>query len=103
MDNVFTKLFPSVYELLKKKTGKVKFTDVNSTNEFIEKLEYLKTTAKIPINKRCGRHLLIAHLTRNFSVHQRGLSGNVLWKNLSLIYSSLMKTLIVVYAGYKKQ
>jgi len=108
LDNVLTnlfssKLFPSTYELLKKKTGRDKFTDIHNTDEFIEKLKFLKTTEVIPINKRCGRHLLIAHLTRNYSVHWRGLFGDDLRENLYLIYPSLMRTLIVIYADYKRQ
>ena len=80
LDNVFTKIFHSDYDALKAKTGEKKFTDVHSTDEFIEKLKSLKTTEVIPINKRCGRHLLIAHLTRNYSVHWRGLFGDDLGK-----------------------
>ena len=106
LDVVFRNLFSSPthnYDSLKKMTGIDKFTDANDTKEFLSKLALVESLKQIPTDRRCGRHLLIAHLTRNYASHQKGLTGKNLRENLSKIYSALISTLLVLYAGYKKQ
>lgn len=100
LNEVLTRLFPSLYDDLKKKTGIPKSTDATNSNEFLDKLELIKK-AITPDNERCGSHLLIAHLTRNFTNHQKGLFDEHLYKNTPIIYSSLMGTLFALYAKYK--
>lgn len=85
-------------------TGKdSKCTDANGSDEFLTKLTYLLSAKNIPSDKRFGRHLLIAHLIRNYASHHKGLTGKPLRENLGNIYSALVNTLFVLYAVYKKQ
>ena len=98
--DVLGKLFPSSYDVLKKKTGIQKPTDASNSKEFIDKIKIIQKTVT-PANERCGVHLLIAHLTRNFTSHQKGLSNKQLQENLPVIYTSLLRTLFVLYAKHK--
>jgi hypothetical protein len=100
LDEVLTRLFPSLYNTLKTKTGIRKPTAASNTSEFLEKLKIIQKSISSS-EKRCGRHLLIAHLTRNFANHQKGLTGKNLHNNLSIIYSSLLSTLFVLYSRHK--
>jgi hypothetical protein len=85
-------------------TGKdSKCTDANGSDAFLSKLAFLLSAKHVPADRRFGRHLLIAHLTRNFTSHHKGLTGKVLRENLGHIYSALINTLFVLYAAYKKQ
>lgn len=101
LNDVLTRLFPSLYTDLEKKTGKAQCTSATNPTEFLNKLEAIKKTIS-PANRRCGGHILITHLTRNFASHQKGLSGKQLHENTSIIYSSLIGTLFVLYAKYKE-
>jgi hypothetical protein len=100
LDGVYRKLFGSEYNELKRKSGQIN-ADARSAKEFLNKLEYFQATTNIPINKRCGRHLLITYLIRNYSTHRKGLSGEALRMNIDIIYSSLVNTLLTIYAKYK--
>jgi hypothetical protein len=100
LDKVLTRLFPSLYDALKKKTGIPKPTYATNSNEFLDKLDVIKK-AMTPADERCGGHLIIANLTRNFTSHQKGLSDKYLHENIPIIYSSLIGTLFVLYAKYK--
>ena len=101
LNDVLTSLFPSLYDVLKKKIGIPRPTDAGNTAEFLNKIKVIHKKL-IPANERCGGHLVIAHLTRNFSNHQKGLFGKELQENLPLIYSALIRTLFVLYAQYKR-
>jgi hypothetical protein len=97
--SVLNNLFASDYEKMRRQAGQN--ADARNITEFLEKLKFFQKNKKIPTNRRCGRHLLIAYLTRNLSSHRKGLSGDNLMKNLPTIYSSLVRTLFVIYAKYK--
>lgn len=101
LDGVLTSLFPQDYRSLKKITGKDNVTFSHNTREFIDTLQSLENNSTIPVDRRCGRHLLVTHLVRNYASHLKGLSGNDLRKWLSLIYTSSVRTLFVAYARYK--
>ena len=107
MENILVKLFSEssakYADWRKQVTGKAKFTDVSSSEEFLDKLSLLLSEKHIPCDRRLGRHILVAHLTRNFTSHHRGLTGKMLRENLGYIYSGLINTMFVLYAGYKKQ
>ena len=101
-NDVLTRLFPSTYDRLKKKTGIPKPTESTNTKEFLDNLVVIKKTITPDNGKRCGGHILIAHLTRNFTSHHKGLYDTNLYENTPIIYSSLMGTLFVLYAKYKR-
>jgi len=74
-------------------------TSAKTGDEFSRKLNLLLQSEKIKKNRRCGKHLLIALLTRNFSAHN---GGEILsQKERSGIYLALIRTLFVVYAKHK--
>lgn len=100
VNEVLVKCFPSSYDALKKTTRIQKPTDASNSEEFIDKIKVIQKTVT-PTNGRCGVHLLIAHLTRNFTSHQKGLSNKHLQENLPAIYTSLLRTLFVLYAKHK--
>lgn len=109
LNDVLQKLFPVLYDslkdslkvLLKKQTGiTLKPTDASDKKEFLIKLKIIQEDM-IPADKRCGPHLLIANLTRNYSNHQKGLSGKDLHDFSPIIYSSLVRTLLLLYAKHK--
>ncbi len=91
------------YKSLKNLTGKPDITKANSSDDFLEKLALLASAAQIPNDRRYGRHLLVAHLTRNYASHQKGLARKKLNDNFYNIYFSLISTLFVIYARYRKQ
>jgi len=100
LKDVFNNMYPSSYRSLKTHSGISGPTNANTVNEYLAKLRaYQKRN--VPGNRRCGRHLLITHITRNLSSHHKGLSGKVMNKNISIISSSLIRTLFVLYAKYK--
>ena len=100
LNDVFTNSYPFSYHALKSRAGVTSPTNANTINEYLTKLKaYQKRN--VPGNRRCGRHLLITHITRNLSSHRKGLSGKVMNKNISIIYTSLVRTLFVLYAKYK--
>ncbi len=72
-----------------------------TADEFIQKLKLLLQSKKIPENKRCGKHLLITLLTRNFSTHNMGGFKILSQEERSGIYIALVRTLFVVYAKHK--
>ncbi len=95
---VFQKVFSKEYpKFSRNKTG------AKTSQDYIRELELLKKNKEIPTDKKCGKHLLITRLTRNFSAHNRGLSDNDLHDNLALIYNALVSTLFVLYDSYKLQ
>ncbi len=95
---VLRRLCPSLYDDLKKKG--IDPTYASDSKGFIDNLEVIKKTITSD-SERCGKHLLIAHLTRNFTSHQKGLFGKYLHENFPAIYTSLVSTLYVLYAKYK--
>lgn len=101
LNDVLQKLFPSSYDLLKAQTGiKSEPTKASNKTEFLQKLKNIQDKS-ILAGKRCGSHLLVANLTRNYSSHQKGLSGKDLHVHFPIIYSSLVRTLFLLYAKYK--
>jgi hypothetical protein len=102
LSNLFAREAPD-YESLKKLTDIPKITYANTLADFLEKLTSLESASQIPVDRRCGRHLLVAHLTRNYASHQRGLTGKKLKQSFYKIYFALISTLFVIYAEYKKQ
>lgn len=104
LDNVFAMSNIKYSAWRTQLTGKdKKCTAANSGDDFLAKLSFLLSAKNIPSGKRFGRHLLIAHLTRNYASHHKGLTGKPLRENLGNIYSALINTLFVLYAVYKKQ
>ena len=103
--NLFSQSHDSTcYSAFKKNTRIVgNCTNADDSDEFLDKLKKLMNAEHVPSNKRLGRHLLVAHLTRNYASHQKGLSGKCLRENLGQIYNALMNTLFVLYAAYTKQ
>ncbi|MEW6600593.1 MAG: hypothetical protein AB1499_06445 [Nitrospirota bacterium] len=100
LNDVLTRLFPYLYDTLKKNTGIRKPVEADNAHEFLKKLIIFQK--KIPLSgERCGRHILIAHLTRNCANHQKGLTSKQLIDNISIIYASLLNTLFVLYAHHK--
>lgn len=107
MENILNNLFSlsslRYADWKKQITGKAKFTDVSSSEEFVDKLSLLLSDNHVPCDKRLGRHILLAHLTRNYTSHHKGLTGKVLRKNLENIYNGLINTIFVFYAAYRNQ
>ncbi len=99
LDGVFKKLFSSHYGTSKRKSKSR--TDASSVKEYLEKVEFLNASDDISSGRRCGKHLLISILTRNFASHRKGISVKELRTYLSTIYSSLVWTLFTIYAGHK--
>jgi hypothetical protein len=99
LDGVFKKLFSSHYGTLKRKSKSC--TDASSVKEYLEKVEFLNASDDISSSRRCGKHLLISVLTRNFASHRKGTTVQELRTHLSPIYSSLVWTLFTIYAGHK--
>ena len=93
--------FHESYQDLRNKSAIKNPTDADNKDEFIRKIKHFHKKREIPNNRRCGSHLLIAHITRNFSSHGKGIFGKELRHNLPLIYNSLLNTLFVFYAQYK--
>jgi len=91
------------YKSLKEMTVIPGITDAHSSAEFLEKLASIETVSQIPVDRRYGRHLLVSHLTRNYACHQKGLDVRSLNECLYKIYFSLISTLFVIYASYRKQ
>jgi hypothetical protein len=100
--NLFSQ-YSTCYSTFKKNARINKCTAADDGREFLDKLTRLMNAEHVPSNKRLGRHLLVAHLTRNYASHQKGLSGKCLRQNLSQIYNALMNTLFVLHAAYKRQ
>jgi len=99
LDRIFSNSFGSDYSELKASAGIN--LDAKDTDEFICKLKGLIKSEDIPENRRCGKHLLIAGLTRNFSVHNLGGFGKTS-PEVSPTYIALVRTLFVMYAQYRE-
>jgi hypothetical protein len=106
LEDVLGKLcsrFSEHYGNLKTRANIPNATNATDAADFIDKLTRIWSSPNIPVDRRCGRHLFIAQLVRNYTGHQKGLTGEVLRENLGNIYRALINTLFVLYAAYKKQ
>lgn len=102
IDGLFKKAFPKKYQALQRNTtGKI--SEADTGEEYIGKLKLLQRNKELPVDEKCGKHLLITRLTRNFSAHNKALSDNDLHNNLTLIYNALVSTLFVLYDKYTLQ
>lgn len=100
---ILNMVFPSDFNALKRVAGSN--CDAKSVSEYIDKLKKIQKNTALKTSKKCGQHLLITYLTRNFlshNTHNDGLFGKKLEKHLFTIYSSMVYTLFVIYADYKK-
>ena len=106
LEDVLSKLCSRLsanYVSLKKGTDIANATNAKDAVDFMDKLTRIASLQHIPLENRCGRHLLIAHLVRNYTSHQKGLTDKILRENLGSIYGALINTLFVLYAVHKKQ
>jgi len=99
IDGIFTKAFRKEYQTLKGKTND-RISGADKGTDYIKKLQLLQKNKELADDKKCGKHLLVTRLTRNFSAHKAGLSGNDLHDNLALIYNALVSTLFVLYDSH---
>jgi len=98
LGGVFQKAFSKEYPRFSRNQ-----TNAKTSQDYIRKLDLLRKNNEVPVDKKCGKHLDLARLTRNFAAHSRGLSDNDLHDNLTLIYNALVSTLFVLYDSYKLQ
>ncbi|NQS97918.1 MAG: hypothetical protein HQ591_05645 [candidate division Zixibacteria bacterium] len=97
--SMLQRLYSDYYKISKKIGDKI--TSAKSIKEFERKLGLIEKTTIVTEDERYGKHLFIAHLSRNFLMHTTGLSGSSLQKHLISIYRSLITTFLVIFAKYK--
>ncbi|MCK4739540.1 MAG: hypothetical protein KAT46_06290 [Deltaproteobacteria bacterium] len=100
LDGIFKTFFKSEYEKLQRQVGgNVK--DASDTKEFLEKLKKIQTSNGGSFGKRCGGHILVTCLVRNFSAHGGRLKGKHLSENLEVLYHFLLGTFFAMYACHE--
>ncbi len=101
LEGIFKELFGAKdYQKLRQKKGKISL-EPNNMGEFIQNLKCLLESKEIPEDRRCGKHLLITYLIRNFSAHNLGGFSGLSQDERSKIYIALVRTLFVMYANHK--
>ena len=101
LGGVLHNLFNPEYQDLINRISVTRITSASSIGEFLSKLNTIEFDSSIPDDSRCGRILLIAHLSRNFLSHNIDLRGKDLFDNRFPIYGSLLKAFIILFAQYK--
>jgi hypothetical protein len=96
LGKVLSMAFPSDYDRLKDSIEN-RITDAATPTEFKEKLTKILTHRKSNTKGRCGHHLVIAHLTRNYLAHRSSIEPDMYGSIFIEIYRSLIFTLISLF------